>query len=70
MEVGNRRKTESVDHWSTTLLKMGKNRSNINYVPSEILYKLNIMHAAAWNENDVNNVPLQGESKNIIKAFI
>ena len=70
MEVGHVRKTESVDHWSTTLLKMGKSKSNVNYVPVEVLYKLNIMHSGAWNENDVNNVPLQGESKNIIKAFI
>ena len=70
MEVGHVRKTESVDHWSTTLLKMGKTKSNVNYVPVEVLYKLNIMHSGAWNENDVNNVPLQGESKNIIKAFI
>ena len=70
MEVGHVRKTESVDHWSTTLLKMGKVKSNVNYVPVEVLYKLNIMHSGAWNENDVNNVPLQGESKNIIKAFI
>ena len=70
MEVGHVRKTESVDHWSTTLLKMGKKKSNVNYVPVEVLYKLNIMHSGAWNENDVNNVPLQGESKNIIKAFI
>ena len=70
MEVGHVRKTESVDHWSTTLLKMGKAKTNVNYVPVEVLYKLNIMHAGAWNENDVNNVPLQGESKNIIKAFI
>ena len=70
MEVGHVRKTESVDHWSTTLLKMGKTKSNVNYVPVEVLYKLNIMHSGAWNENDVNNVPLQGESKNIIKAFL
>ena len=70
MEVGNRRKTESVEHWSTSLMKMGKNKSNVNYVPTEVLYKLNIMHAAAWNENDVNNIPLQGESKNIIGAFL
>ena len=59
MEVGHVRKTESVDHWSTTLLKMGKVKSNVNYVPVEVLYKLNIMHSGAWNENDVNNVPLQ-----------
>lgn len=70
MEVGHRRKTESVEHWSTSLMKMGKNKSNVNYVPTEVLYKLNIMHAAAWNENDVNNIPLHGESKNIIKAFL
>jgi hypothetical protein len=50
--------------WTNFLLKLKKNKS------SEISYRLNIRQSSAWNENDVNIVPLKGESKEIIKDFI
>ena len=50
--------------WTNYLLKLKKNKS------SEISYRLNIRQSSAWNENDVNIVPLKGESKEIIKDFI
>ena len=49
--------------WTNYLLKLKKNKS------SEISYRLNIRQSSAWNENDVNIVPLKGESKEIIKDF-
>lgn len=67
MEIGKIRKSESVDHWSTSLMKM-KPRKDKNLTDN--LYHLNIMPSTAWNENGVNAVPLKGESKNIIKAFL
>lgn len=72
MDIGQRRKVESVDHWSNTLLKMGKrkNKGKSDLDSVELFYKMNVRNAAAWNENDVNTVPLMGESKNIIKQFL
>ena len=67
MQIGKIKKSESVDHWSTSLMKM-KPRKDKNLTDN--LYHLNIMPSAAWNENGVNPVPLKGESKNIIKAFL
>ena len=58
------------EHWSTTLLRMGRSNNGTSVVPNEILYKLNIMQSSAWNENDINNIPFRGESKNIVKAFL
>ena len=67
MKIGKIRKSESVDHWSTLLLKM---KSFKKEKTIDLLYHLNIMRSTAWNENGVNAVPLKGESKNIIKAFL
>ena len=67
MQIGKIKTSESVDHWSTSLMKM-KPRKDKNLTDN--LYHLNIMPSAAWNENGVNPVPLKGESKNIIKAFL
>jgi hypothetical protein len=67
MEIGKIKKSESVDHWSTSLMKMKPKKDKIL---TDNLYHLNIMPSAAWNENGVNPVPLKGESKNIIKAFL
>lgn len=67
MEIGKIKKSESVDHWSTSLMKMKPKKDKIL---TDNLYHLNIMPSTAWNENGVNAVPLKGESKNIIKAFL
>ena len=67
MQIGKIKKSESVDHWSTSLMKMKPKKDKIL---TDNLYHLNIMPSAAWNENGVNPVPLKGESKNIIKAFL
>ena len=70
MEKGCTQRMNGCEHWSTTLLKMGKSKSVDNLIPNELLYKLNIMQASAWNENDVNNIPYKGKSKSILRAFL
>ena len=67
MQIGKIKKSESVDHWSTSLMKMKPSKKEKTV---DSLYHLNIMPSTSWNENDVNAVPLRGESKNIIKAFL
>ena len=70
MEKGCSKKITCCEHWSTALLRMGKSKSVDNLIPSELLYKLNIMQASAWNENDVNNIPYKGQSKSILRTFL
>ena len=52
--------------WTNTLLKLKNNKNNSH----DISYRLNIRQASAWNENDVNIVPLRGGSREIVKYFI
>ena len=59
-----KKENEAFGPWTNYLLKLKKNKS------SEISYRLNIRQSSAWNENDVNIVPLKGESKEIIKDFL
>lgn len=82
MQVGKVKKTEKIEHWSTQLNRIEKKQNKgrkkgdsddeipVNVVPNEILYKLNIMHAAAWNDNDVNKVQCWGETRDIVKKFL
>jgi hypothetical protein len=70
IEIGCTKKSNTCEHWSTTLLRMGKSKSVDHLIPHELLYKLNIMHASAWNDNDVNNVPYKGQSKSILRMFL
>ena len=50
--------------WTNCLLKLKKNKS------LDKTYRLNIRDVTAWNENDVNVVPLKGGSREIVKYFI
>ena len=52
--------------WTNTLLKLKKNKNN----SFDFSYRLNIRQASAWNENDVNIIPLKGDSREIVKYFI
>ena len=62
----NKLKNDNHDnHWSKKLLNMKNNNEEEDY-----LYRLNVRQAAAWNENDINNVPYSGESKRIVEIFI
>jgi hypothetical protein len=70
IDTGCTKKSNTCEHWSTTLLRMGKSKSVDHLIPHELLYKLNIMHASAWNDNDVNNVPYKGQSKSILRMFL
>lgn len=70
IDTGCTKKSNTSEHWSTTLLRMGKSKSVDHLIPHELLYKLNIMHASAWNDNDVNNVPYKGQSKSILRMFL
>ena len=54
------------NHWSKKLLNMKNNQEK----DDDNLYRLNVRQAAAWNENDINNVPYNGESKRIVEIFI
>ena len=47
-------------------MKLKKNKNN----SFDFSYRLNIRQASAWNENDVNIVPLKGGSREIVKYFI
>lgn len=79
MEIGSVRKKPKIEHWTQALKRIenkqkSAEKEGIEFTNSkkvnEILYKLNIFHAAAWNENDLNNVNYWGESKDIVKKFI
>ncbi len=50
--------------WTNCLFKLKKNKS------LDKTYRLNIRQASAWNENDVNLIPLKGGSKEIVKYFL
>ena len=54
--------------WTNTLLKLKNNKNNS--FDDDCSYRLNIRQGSAWNENDVNIVPLRGGSREIIKYFI
>ena len=50
--------------WTNCLFKLKKNKS------LDKTYRLNIRQASAWNENDLNLIPLKGGSKEIVKYFL
>lgn len=51
-----------IEHWSSLLLNLRDNYKNDN----ENMYRINIYPSGAWNENSMNNVNMNSQTKKII----
>ena len=65
-ERNNFKKADSINEpWFNYLVKLRNNKKSLDHS-----YRLNIRQSSAWNENDINIVPFQGKSKEIVKLFL
>ena len=65
-EKDNFKKADSINEpWFNYLVKLRNNKKSLDHS-----YRLNIRQSSAWNENDINIVPFQGKSKEIVKLFL
>ena len=54
----------SGQNWTKSLLKM--EQSENNKIPNDKTYHLNVMSSGAWNENVINKVTLNANTRNVI----
>ena len=54
----------SGQNWTKSLLKMEQNENN--KIPNDKTYHLNVMSSGAWNENVINKVTLNANTRNVI----